>query len=172
MVSRSRFLCPMFYYENDIPTFTRPVAVAARFFSYCARPTLGVALVFLMCGAVGATVCRYSRSMGEYRQPGCCSRISHGHPLLPMARSWSKGELGGGTGLIDSPTAEFYDPFTGIQLVTGRLNCCTRPPHRDIRSPDGRVLVAGGDIAGGFYGPSRARNSMIRRRGIGLSPAV
>jgi hypothetical protein len=64
-VSRSRFLCPLFFYhENDTSTFTRPVAVAARFFSHCPGPTPGVALVFLVCGAVGATQCRYSLSMG------------------------------------------------------------------------------------------------------------
>ena len=70
-----------------------------------------------------------------------------------------------GDRVIDTPTAELYDPSTGTWTLTGSLNNA-RFLHTATRLPDGKVLVAAGaDISGVYF--QRARNCTIRRPELG-----
>ena len=150
-----------FYYENDTSTFTRPVAVASRFFSHCAEPVPGVALVFVVCGAAGATVCRYSLSMGIYRQPQSSSLHPHGDVAPRRQGARRRWPLAAALSRARNFTIQRRE--LGPSLVASiPLGDTTRR----------RCSPMAGYWSQGVPSNSQARNFTIRRPGVGLSPAA
>ena len=88
-----------------------------------------------------------SLNIGRRDQSGIAIQLLNGKVLA------EGGGIFEGDRVIDTPTAELYDPSTGTWTFTGSLNNA-RFLHTATRLPDGKVLVAAGaDISGGFYFP-------------------
>ena len=108
---------------------------------------LGAALLAQPCAATPSEW-EYTGSLNIARryQSGIAIQLLNGKVLVEA------GSVEGDDGrLIDSPTAELYDPSTGTWTSTGSLNN-KRFLHTATLLPDGKVLVAAGaDISGGFY---------------------
>ena len=112
-----------------------------------------------MCGVADATVCRYSLSMGVYRQPQCCSAAPHGD--IAFRRQGARRR-----GLPAVRALNSTIPVTGNWIYTGSLHFY-RAGHTATLLADGMVLVAGARAT-----IMRARNSTIRPPELGPSPAA
>jgi hypothetical protein len=116
-------------------------------------PLLALPLFFL-CATLLVQPCAATPFQWEYtgsliigRSDHTATRLLNGKVLVEA------GIVSDGTRLIDSPTAELYDPSTGTWTLTGSLNNA-RFLHTAAMLHDGKILVAAGaDISGGFYFP-------------------
>jgi Galactose oxidase, central domain len=113
-------------------------------------------LVFFLCAALLVQPCPAtpfqwedtgSLNIARRYQSGIAIQLLNRKVLVEA------GSVEGDAGLIDSPSAELYDPSTGTWTLTGNLNR-RRFLHTATLLPDGKVLVAAGaDIDGGGYFP-------------------
>ena len=94
--------------------------------------------------------------------------MHHTATLLPNGKVLVAGGYGCREASLAS--AELYDPASGTWTATGSL-ATARSYHTATLLPNGKVLVAGGWITAPQRS-RRARNSTIRRRAPGRSPAA
>ncbi len=156
MVGRSRFLSLLFFIMKATSLHSPNCSQLQRgsiLIALGQRLTLplfflGVALLVQPCAATPFQW-EYTGNLniGRRYQSGIATQLLNGKVLLEA------GTVEGDAGLIDSPSAELYDPSTGTWTLTGNLNR-RRFLHTATLLPDGKVLVAAGaDIDGGGYFP-------------------
>ena len=90
----------------------------------------------------------YDPSTGSWTATGAMGvrRLAcHGHAAARRQRLVAGGDISAGWG-EDVPSAELYDPSTGVWAATGSMGTA-RGRHTATLLPDGTVLVAGGGSA-------------------------
>ncbi len=156
MVGRSRFLSLLFFLMKATSLHSPNWSQLQRgSFLIALGQRLALSLFFLgaalLAQPCAATPFQWeytgSLNIGRRYQSGIATQLLNGKVLVEA------GTVEGDAGLIDSPSAELYDPSTGTWTLTGNLNR-RRFLHTATLLPDGKVLVAAGaDIDGGGYFP-------------------
>ncbi len=110
----------------------------------------------------------YDPASGTWTATGSLNtaRFLHTATLLPNGKVLVTGGYNSTIGYLAS--AELYDPASGTWTTTGSLPTA-RDRHTATLLPNGKVLVAGGLTTAVL---SRARNSTIRRAGLGATGSL
>lgn len=85
-------------------------------------------------------------SMALLRYSHSATRLANGKVLVAGGLTPMFGDY-----MLPTPTAEIYDPATGLFSATGTLTVA-RSGHSATLLPDGKVLIVGGDVDGGVVG--------------------
>lgn len=109
-----------------------------------ARP-LAVLVTLLMTGVVALEVPAAAAPPGSWRTVDEMElgRVRHTDTLLTDGRVLLVGGIHAAAGLARTPTAEIFDPRSGVFVATGSMSY-PRRNHTATRLADGRVLVTGG----------------------------